>query len=143
MKARDRKHFGVRRSPVSGKVCWRYITRHVRSAAFARTRLREFLMDRYAGDEKQVKKAMSLITGPGLGEWEMFTTADKFDEWWNGQWTYVKKGGRWVLKRQKKGEKHKRAGATKNWEKAQAAKPRWNKQDDKKYQAWLASLGRV
>jgi hypothetical protein len=121
MKAKQ--HFGVRRMPVPGKLCWRYVTRHFRSAAVARTELREFLMDLYARDEKQVKKAMSLITGRGLGELEMFTLCDLFEEWWAK-------------------EKRKRAGATKNWKKALEAKPLWNKQDQKRYQAWLASRSR-
>ena len=78
-------------------------------------------MDFYAGDEKQVKKAMSLIMGRGLGELEMFAITDLFEEWW-------------AL------EKRKRAGATENWKKARKAKSIWNKQDEKKYQAWRVLL---
>jgi hypothetical protein len=79
-------------------------------------KLLEFLLHRYKGDKALAKKAMSIIKGRGLGELEMFCIHDEFDEWWNGQWKYVRKDGQWVAKRQKKGEKHRRA--RKGWRKA-------------------------
>jgi len=93
-------------------------------------KLFDFLMYFYAGNESLAKKAFAQIKGRGLGTLEMITTADEFDEWWNGQWKYVKKDGQWVAKRQKKGEKHRRAG--KNSEKAvrSKAEKRQTREDD-------------
>ena len=68
--------------------------------------------------EAWAKKEFARITGRGLGEAAMFIYADLFEEWWKGEWTYVKEDGQWVEKRQKKGEKHQRAG--KGWKKARA-----------------------
>jgi hypothetical protein len=116
---RPKQHSGVRRTPVPGKLCWRYITRQFRSAAQARIRLRQFLLYLYRGDQKQAEKAFALITGRGLGELEMFMLHDLLEEWW------VK-------------EKCSKAGATGNWKKALAAKPLWNKQDEKRFRAWFA-----
>jgi hypothetical protein len=73
--------------------------------------------------EAWVKKAFAQITGRGLGELEMIIITALLEEWWAK-------------------EKRKRAGATKNWKKALEAKSLWNKQDQKRYQAWLASLSR-
>ena len=120
----------------------------------AEKKLYEFLLDVYRGKhstkgwiypappgeaEAYAKKTFSLITRGCIGTWDMCHLADEFEEWWKGQAKYVKEDGKWSEKREK-GEKHRRAG--KNWKKALAAKPLWNKQDQKKYQAWLAPLSR-
>jgi hypothetical protein len=106
--------------PVSGKVCFDYITRSEKRKARADKKLFEFLMYFYARNESLAKKAMARIKGRGLGTLETITIADEFDEWWKGQWKYVNENGLWVAKRQKKGEKHRRAG--KNSKKAVRSK---------------------
>jgi len=105
--------------PVPGKKCMPYITGEKRIAR-AYKKLFEFLVYRYARDESLAKKAFTQIKGRGLGELEMFIIADEYKEWWEGQWKYVKEDGQWVAKRQKKGERHRRAG--KNWKKANKVK---------------------
>jgi hypothetical protein len=114
MKAKQ--HFGVRRMPVPGKVCAEYITRSEKRNARKDKKLWEFLLYRYKRDKGLAKKAMSIIKGRGLGELEMFIIADEFDEWWNGKWKYVMEDGEWVVKRQKKGERHHRK--KRPWKKA-------------------------
>jgi hypothetical protein len=132
---RAKQHSRVRRMPVPGKVCLPYVTGHRQLPGKtgkktwlhkhskkkfrpkrADKKLFEFLMYFYGGNESLAKKAMAQIKGRGLGELAMFIIADEFDEWWKGEWKYVNEGGQWVAKRQKKGERHRRAG--KNWKKA-------------------------
>jgi hypothetical protein len=159
---KPKQHFGVRRSPVPGKVCLPYVTGHRQLVGKngilktwihkdtkgkfrpkrAEKKLWEFFLAVYRGKhqtkgyhidpappgkaEAYAKKAMSIIKGPGLGEWEMFWVADEFEEWWKGEVKkYVKElkeGGKWIEWKEirEKGEKHRRAG--KNWKKGLKSK---------------------
>jgi hypothetical protein len=137
---RSKQHFGQVRMPVPGMACTPYITRSEKRTARKDKKLSEFLLAYSKPSRAQrkhyelltgrkarkpltkkereawAKKAFAQIKGRGLGELEMFTICDLFEEWWEGQWKYVMEGGQWVAKRQKKGERHRRAG--KNWKKA-------------------------
>jgi hypothetical protein len=88
MKAKQ--HSGVRRMPVPGKKCARYITRSEKRNRDAEKKLRQFLCDFY-GDETLAKKAFAQIKGRGLGELEMFIITDSFEEWLPAGWPEAKK----------------------------------------------------
>ena len=100
---------------VPGKVCSRQVTRTEKRRDRAEKKLFKFLLA-YSkpsrAERKQyelvtgrkapkpltekereawAKKKMAQIKGRGLPTLEMFMFCDLFEEWWEGQWTYVRK----------------------------------------------------